>query len=100
MDAPGNGRPHLGIASRERVNLVIGQLETLLAQFRQRLERPLHEAKTQFLVRHETADDQLHCLLGHPSRLLVRLQGNVRANVRCRKHLESRRLSTVAGAYP
>src|SRR5205807_809061 len=56
VDPHGHRRPHVSVALDERIDLLPRQLEALLPQLRERLERSRDEAITEILVREQAAD--------------------------------------------
>src|SRR5439155_22910737 len=67
MNAPGHRRRHLRVTLGECFDLVLRQLETLVPQLGERLERPLSETGTQIFVGEQAAHQQLNRFLRHVS---------------------------------
>src|SRR5438094_5023030 len=65
MNPPRQQRPHFGIASYERVDLVRAQLISQLAQLPKRFTRPLLKTQPQIFVGEQPANHELNRLLGH-----------------------------------
>ena len=75
MNPPRQQRPHFGIASYERVDLVRAQLISQLAQLPKRFTRPLLKTQPQIFVGEQPANHELNRLLRHTFR-----RGNPRAS--------------------